>query len=249
MIAPSLLVSVRNVPEAKSAIEGGAGIVDVKEPNRGSLGMADPSAIREITAAVAIAGRELSTSAALGDAVEWNGDSQVGNLPAELAYAKLGLAGWARHTAWRSDWHNLRNSLDASSGRRFNWIAVAYADWQDACAPPPVAVIEAAGETHCAGVLFDTFCKDGRTLLDCLRVDELAGYSSAVHSSGMMLALAGSLHRRLLPPLMQFAPDIIGIRSAACRHGERDGDVCATAVREFRDAMQRAVDDRQRSLA
>ena len=35
-----LLVSVRNVEEALAALEGGASLIDVKEPSRGPLGRA-----------------------------------------------------------------------------------------------------------------------------------------------------------------------------------------------------------------
>ena len=42
MSQPSLLVSVRCVDEVAAAIEGGAEIIDVKEPSHGSLGMALP---------------------------------------------------------------------------------------------------------------------------------------------------------------------------------------------------------------
>ena len=37
---PQLLVSVRSAEEARAALEGGAALIDVKEPSRGSLGSA-----------------------------------------------------------------------------------------------------------------------------------------------------------------------------------------------------------------
>ena len=42
---PGLLVSVRSAAEALSALAGGADVIDVKEPNRGSLGAADDETI------------------------------------------------------------------------------------------------------------------------------------------------------------------------------------------------------------
>jgi uncharacterized protein (UPF0264 family) len=41
-----LLVSVANAAEARTALEGDADIIDVKDPSRGSLGMADASVQR-----------------------------------------------------------------------------------------------------------------------------------------------------------------------------------------------------------
>ena len=40
-----LLVSVRSAEEAASALEGGAALIDIKEPVRGSLGRADANVI------------------------------------------------------------------------------------------------------------------------------------------------------------------------------------------------------------
>ena len=43
MSAPrDYLVSVRSPEEALAALEGGADLIDVKEPSRGPLGAADP---------------------------------------------------------------------------------------------------------------------------------------------------------------------------------------------------------------
>ena len=43
-----LLVSVRSVEEAEAALAGGADLIDVKEPTRGSLGRADDAVIAAI---------------------------------------------------------------------------------------------------------------------------------------------------------------------------------------------------------
>ena len=43
--APGLLVSVRSAAEALAALAGGADVIDVKEPNQGSLGAADDDTI------------------------------------------------------------------------------------------------------------------------------------------------------------------------------------------------------------
>ena len=48
-----LLVSVRNAEEAVQAADSGADIIDVKEPEFGSLGFAGGATIREVVDAVA----------------------------------------------------------------------------------------------------------------------------------------------------------------------------------------------------
>jgi uncharacterized protein (UPF0264 family) len=62
-----LLVSVRSAAEAEAALEGGADVIDVKEPSRGSLGRADDDVIAEVVSTVA--GRRTVT-AAMGELVD-----------------------------------------------------------------------------------------------------------------------------------------------------------------------------------
>ena len=71
--AVGLLVSVRSVEEARAAVEGGCAVLDVKEPSRGPLGMADPQVIRDTVECGRAAG--VTTSMALGEVVEWTDES------------------------------------------------------------------------------------------------------------------------------------------------------------------------------
>src|SRR5262245_65855688 len=90
-----LLVSVRSAAEAEVALAGGATLIDVKEPARGSLGRADDMTIAAVLHVVA--GRR-PVSAALGELVDKS------SLPrcSGLAFVEWGLAGAAR-LDWRGD--------------------------------------------------------------------------------------------------------------------------------------------------
>ncbi len=70
-----LLVSVFGPHEVAAALEGGADIVDVKDPHAGALGAAGPDVLRAVASLVD--GRA-SISAALGDGP---------HLPGALAFA------------------------------------------------------------------------------------------------------------------------------------------------------------------
>ena len=68
---PRLLISVRDLDEAQAALHGGCDILDIKEPHRGSLGMAPLDTIQQI---VAYARREYPSvpiTAALGEALDY----------------------------------------------------------------------------------------------------------------------------------------------------------------------------------
>src|SRR5436305_1117778 len=83
---PGLLVSVRSAKEAGAALEGGADLIDVKEPAHGSLGRAGDETIRAVIERVA--GKRPIT-AAMGELVE---GAQV-LFDTRLRYVKWGLAG------------------------------------------------------------------------------------------------------------------------------------------------------------
>jgi uncharacterized protein (UPF0264 family) len=249
-----LLVSVRSVSEAQAAIAGGADIIDVKEPARGSLGMADAETIADIVRSVrstSVASHPTPlpegegatfrpVSAALGEAREWiTADEHSATIPDNLAYTKLGLAGLASPDDWKSEWMTVRRRVEDRSHFAARWIAVAYVDWQSADAPPLEDVIAAAGETDCVGVLFDTFHKEGRSLRDWLALPELTRLIATIQAAGMLAALAGGLGRDDAEVLAETGADILAIRTAACEDG-RTGTVTAPAVRTFRAAMDSA---------
>ena len=73
---PRLLISVRNVDEAQLALAGGADLIDIKEPLRGSLGQADSSVIREIAFTI---GPRAPLSAALGELLGSSGEIPPAN--------------------------------------------------------------------------------------------------------------------------------------------------------------------------
>src|SRR5260221_3008307 len=56
LASPRLLVSVRNAVEAEAALAGGCDVLDVKEPGRGAMGMADVSTIAAVLARIRATG-------------------------------------------------------------------------------------------------------------------------------------------------------------------------------------------------
>jgi len=207
-----LLVSVRDVAEAQLALAAGVDLIDVKEPRAGPLGAAAPETIAAIVRGVA---RRVPTSAACGELLEFAPAAAVA--PLGVDYAKLGLAGCAQRRDWPALWHAAWRSFPASCGR----IAVAYADARRAQSPPPEEVIDRAVDARCAGVLFDTFAKDGGDLFAALRAARLESFLRTIRAAGMLVVLAGSLRGESLRAACQLAPDFVGVRGAACR-GARD---------------------------
>jgi len=236
-----LLVSVRDVDEAQAALAGGADIIDVKEPRRGALGMADPAVISEIVACV---GGHAPVSAALGELSEWT-TGCGGSLMADglstalqrLSFVKLGLAGCRSQRDWFERWIGLRESIDAATASALPWVAVAYADAERAAAPSIMDVIDAAVSTGCRGVLIDTFDKQSGSLFDCCSSDELRRFANAVRSEGLFIALAGRLSAAQVDRPELDDADVIGVRSAACAEGNRQQRVSSRQVAELRSRL------------
>ena len=238
---PKLLVSVRCRQEADGALAGGADILDVKEPSAGSLGMAALADIAAIATIPSICSRQVSLSVALGEVADWTSTKTIPTLPPQITFAKLGLSQLASRPDWRQDWMRVRAEFELNSLSAFQWVAVAYADFQDAESPSIAEILAAAIETKCAGLLIDTWTKDGRRLLDEIGIDQLGQVATHCHQFGLFFAIAGRLHREQLGVLTEIGPDIIAIRSAACRNANRTLQLDAGCVAEFRQAMLQSM--------
>jgi (5-formylfuran-3-yl)methyl phosphate synthase len=225
-----LLISVRSVPEALAALEGGAAIIDVKEPARGALGRADDDVIRAVCSAV---GARRPVSAALG---EW-ADRQFKIPDARLTYVKWGLAGCRR----TQDWRQVSN-CQTNPTRVF----VAYGDFECAAAPSIEEVFSLAAQTPNSVLLVDTHCKDANnvinktkpTLLDWLPPSFLVDLCERCRAAKVKIALAGSLGAAEIGELIAAQPDWFAVRGAACAGADRQTEVQVEKVRELVRLLQ-----------
>src|SRR5262245_19700394 len=216
---PGLLVSVRSAAEALAALDGGADLIDVKEPSRGPLGAADRNVVEQVVLAV---GGRVPVSVALGEWAEYSS----GPLPAGVSFAKWGLSGLA--DSFPRAVRAVRNHGGGGLP-----VLVAYADHERAGSPPVERLVGAACELSFPAFLIDTAVKDGATLLDYLNPLTLAQLRSRLAASGVRVAFAGSLDLVASRHLRPLAPDWFAVRGAACVGG-RDGPVAADQVRQLR---------------
>jgi len=224
-----LLVSVRSAAEAEIALRGGAALIDVKEPARGSLGRAKDTLIAEVVRGVA---NRRPVSAALGELVD---DEAVELPPVELslAYVKWGLAGYGgAENAWRRKLHILIGQLQKywSSCRV---VAVAYADWRQAGAPKPEEVCAFAVDHKIGALLLDTWKKDGSTLLDWLTLPQIERWRERCRLAKVPIALAGSLGPAEIRALLPLQPDWIAVRGAVCQGRRRQATLDEGKVRHL----------------
>lgn len=232
-----LLVSVRDADEARTAVHGGADLVDAKEPAAGALGAVSAVTLTAITEALRGA---TPISAALG---ELDDPRAVAAAIAALPFRRGGAPCYAKF-AVRGPVHAapalLRAAVAAAEAHpaRPRVIAATYADAPRAGVVPPIPLLRAAAGTGVHGLLLDTFAKDGRTLLDFVPADFLGAWVQGVRTDGFLCAVAGSLAAADVPLLRRLGADVFGVRGAACSGG-RGGMVELGLVR----ALGRACAD------
>lgn len=225
-----LLVSVTDAAEAMAAVHGGAHLIDVKNPAEGALGAGAPAVIRAVRQAVPAG---LPVSAALGDMPDLPGTAALAAVGAAVAGAdmvKVGLYGVRTPAQARALLQEVRESLRAFAPATA-LVACAYADAEAIGALPPALLPEVAAVCGCAGAMVDTFTKGAGSLFRYLPPAAAAAFLKQCRAAGLMTALAGSLTGEELALAAALAPEIIGVRSAACVGGDRvKGRVEAGAV-------------------
>jgi uncharacterized protein (UPF0264 family) len=216
-----LLVSVVNRTEAIESVEGGADIIDVKNPKEGSLGANFPRVIRQIKGVIP---KNLELSATIGDLPNLPGTAALAALGAAVSgvdYVKVGLFG-------------VKNSQEATTlmievvravkeydvGLKI--IASGYADYRIVRSVNPLELPVIAYKSEADGVLVDVKTKNGKdNLFSFLDVKELGDFISQAHDYHLLAALAGSLDKQDIPRVHNLGADIIGVRGALCTHKDR----------------------------
>ncbi len=223
MAASDLLVSVRSALEAEAALQGGADIIDVKEPMNGPLGRSDISTISAVTGFVQ--GR-VPVSAALGELAESADLRPLSN----LHFVKWGLA--QSGSRWRERLLEVGGRWTGIN-QKLHLVAVAYADWRQAQSPAPNDVLAFVRDNRWAVLLVDTFTKGEKTLLDWMSQEEIKRMCGQCRDHRIKIALAGSLGREEISILLPLRPDIFAVRGAVCRGKDRAGNLDPTLVREL----------------
>lgn len=234
-VAPRLLVSVVSADEVAAALEGGADVVDVKNPAEGSLGAPSPALLRIIRSLVS---PPVLLSAALGDAPHLPGTmalAAAGAAACGADYVKVGLLGSARADQALELLAALCRAASEANPRT-RVVAVAYADAARNGGLAPGSLPAVAREAGAHGVMLDTAAKDGASTFKVLGEAAVASFVDEARSYGLMTALAGGLCPEDLERGRSAGVDLIGVRGAAC-DGGRGGKVSAVRVRALRAAL------------
>lgn len=225
-----LMVSVVSAVEAEDALEGGAGILDIKNPQEGSLGAQSPDVIRQITQ---IASGKIEISVAIGDLPDLPGTAALAALGAAALganYIKAGLYG----TGSESEAKNLLKKVkQAVAGYPVSVVGAGYADFKRAGTLDPACLPGIAATAGVEGILLDTAVKDGRSLFDFIDGERLREIAERAHAEGLFFAAAGALGEKDLPSAHAAGVDIVGVRTAVCLDNRRSGPLSPDRIRKL----------------
>ncbi len=228
-----LLVSPVNLEEAGIAVEGGADIIDVKNPREGSLGANFPWVIQEVRRMVP---PEIPVSATIGDFDFKPGTASLAAMGAALSgasYVKVGLFG----VRTREEAVELIDGVArAVKDKPVKVVVAAYSDHHRINSLPPLELPEVAVEGGAHVIMVDTAIKDGSSTLQFMDEEELSQFTSEGHSEGMEVALAGAIKMEDLPILKRVSPDILGVRGCVCG-GDRNSTIKKELVVELKNRI------------
>uniref|UniRef100_A0A7C2V9F3 (5-formylfuran-3-yl)methyl phosphate synthase n=1 Tax=Ignisphaera aggregans TaxID=334771 RepID=A0A7C2V9F3_9CREN len=232
-----LLVSIKTSEEVRDAIEGGADIIDVKDPSDGSLGLPDLDVVRDvIRIAKSVNGKELSI--ALGDLGRASKSLKyiafsVGMLGVD--YVKVGLA--LKDT---DEAQLIARSVDdvLRSFSSVKLVLVGYADYRYTGTVEPMKVIDIATRTSAKGVMIDTLKKNGQSTFDLIEPRYFSTFTNTARKLGLFTAIAGSIRLQHLSMCRSLGFDVVGVRGAVC-NGGRSGRISRDLVKLFRREIDR----------
>jgi (5-formylfuran-3-yl)methyl phosphate synthase len=225
-----LMISVVSAQEAHDAIAGGAAILDIKNPEEGSLGAQPPEVIRTIKS---ISAGRVSVSAAIGDMPNLPGTAALAALGAAscgVDYIKVGLHGPRTES---EALFLLREIQKAVREYPVAVIAAGYADYRRSGSLDPSCLPRVAVSAGIRGCLLDTAVKDNRTLFDSMNPLQLRSIAEQIHEAGLLFGLAGALREKDLPLARDVGADIVGMRTAVCRDNRRSGPLEAARIRRL----------------
>jgi uncharacterized protein (UPF0264 family) len=210
-----LLVSPMNIDEARAALEGGADILDVKNPSEGSLGANFPWIIRSVAD---LALGKAPVSATIGDLDFKPGTASLAALGAAYSgadYIKAGLLGVKSAEEAEDMLSKIVKAVKGYDPKK-KVVASAYSDFARVGSLSPLLLPKVARSSGADVVMVDTAIKDGRSTFEFMNEEELSEFISSGHELGLEVAIAGTIGFGDLDLLKRIEPDIIGVRGIVC---------------------------------
>ncbi|CAD6491512.1 MAG: (5-formylfuran-3-yl)methyl phosphate synthase [Candidatus Argoarchaeum ethanivorans] len=228
-----LLVSPISVEEARIALDGGADIIDVKNPKEGSLGANFPDVIQSVKRVIT-----KPMSVAIGDFNYKPGTASLAALGASVAgadYIKIGLFDVQTREQASEMTERVTKAVKQYDSKK-KVVICGYSDYNRINSISPFELPEIVSDAGADVVMMDTGVKDGMSTLEFLNLEKLKSFIGSAHRYGLLAAIAGSLTFEDIDVLKEVAPDIIGVRGCVCG-GNRNSNIKLELVRELKERI------------
>lgn len=228
-----VLISPVSLQEARSIIEAGADIIDIKNVKEGSLGAQFPWITSEVVQY--IQDHDIMASATLGDLPFKPGTAALAAFGAAhcgVNYVKAGLHGLNTYEQALEMMVAIRQAVSMVSDDILV-VASGYADYKRFNGLNTRDLVQAAKDAECDVVMVDTAFKDGKTLFDALTLDEINDFIRMAKEAGLLVALAGSIKAHHCDELLRIQPDVIGVRGAVCEGPDRHTQISVEKTKAF----------------
>lgn len=230
-IGTKLLVSVRDVHEAKLVWNSGVSVLDFKDPTLGSLGSAAPEVLESFVRWASggdqpFHGQSTAISFSAGELSQQRQplhECYPATVLDKATYVKLGMAGMRMHD-WQNRWDWFYQGCQSVQP-----VMVHYVDVQSAESPDLDACLNhAAQNPNCQTLLLDTYAKD-RDLFSQLTPRRLKRVVYEAGVLGVKVVVAGSITVDNLPDALGAEPYAIGVRGAVCI-ADRTSPICPSKL-------------------
>ena len=221
----ALLISVKNTAEALLALEAGADIIDLKDPNVGALGALDLCATQQIVQA--IAGRT-HLSATIGE-----NHASTNALISEIeARAQLGVTFIKVAVSQLFYEANFLREMAKLSEVGVKIVAVFFADEK-----PDLSLLEALQTAGFYGAMLDTKNK-ANNLFNLQTKLALHRFVELCEIRQLKSGLAGSLKPQHVDDLLKINSTYIGFRGGVCDNWERKSTLSGHKVEEIKNMLR-----------
>ena len=244
-----LLVSVKNKSEAIIALEAGTDILDIKDPNNGSLGMANAATIQSIINLIPL-DYPVKTSIALGELDDWpkKENSITAPIPHylnEATFLKVGPGQSKNLNHWFDNLLDFVLDFRQAGIDRPAWIAVLYAEnlqetlFKESTNSQIDQLALNLNENDFAGLLIDTGNKSEGNLCSHVNIEQLKLITKSLKSQNLLCSLAGRLSIEDIGNLIEqkITPDYYAVRSAVCSKNNRQLKIKQSKVQELKNLL------------
>lgn len=232
-----LLVSPRNLDEARVTIDSNVDYIDCKNPEEGSLGANFPWVIRSIKDIMPKNGTQ-KLSATIGDFPYLPGSASLAALGATFSGADIIKVGLKGPSNVEEGAFLMSKVVEGVKSYNQNALVVAagYADRDRLKFSPHFLDIPViASKANADIAMLDTYIKDGKGLFDFLTIEQLEKFVKRTRELNLQAALAGNLQMEDIVRIKSLNPDIIGIRSVVCENNDRNlGSIKGDLIDSFR---------------